>query len=327
MRSENWPRRCCSRRREQRVGLGWGGPRNEQSREWPVHNVSRLHRSAPEGIRTPNLLIRSSWHLGFDLISDNKIPTRTGDPWGYRLAPCSHCEEAVSIGRRLRGANGTSRRLWPARKNQSNGIEDGTMIYPAAQLGPTCGPPASWMWTNTGPKPSTMMRRQRTPTSSTRGKACLLTMTWTGFPPNRRSTSSGLAAGSGCGHAHVSITLAIYSHLTDEDGDNAAAMVAGLVGSYGGDNVVPQREAVDGRPIVPHLREGILCGWGDLNDCRASELFGTPRGSDRRFREGNGSCSLMSPHLPGLCGHSRGIPERRGLCPRLCPRRGRATHL
>lgn len=48
------------------------------------------------------------------------------------------------------------------------------------------------------------------------------------------------------GHAHVSITLAIYSHLTDEDGDNAAAMVAGLIGSYGGDNVVPLRKAVDG---------------------------------------------------------------------------------
>lgn len=48
------------------------------------------------------------------------------------------------------------------------------------------------------------------------------------------------------GHAHVSITLAIYSHLTDEDGDDAAAMVAGLIGSYGGDNVVPLRKAVDG---------------------------------------------------------------------------------
>jgi integrase len=43
------------------------------------------------------------------------------------------------------------------------------------------------------------------------------------------------------GHSHVSITLAIYSHLTDEDGDNAAAMVAGLIGAYGGDNVAPLR--------------------------------------------------------------------------------------
>lgn len=48
------------------------------------------------------------------------------------------------------------------------------------------------------------------------------------------------------GHAHVSSTLSIYSHLTDEDGDNAATLVAGLVGSYGGDNVVSLREAVDG---------------------------------------------------------------------------------
>lgn len=49
------------------------------------------------------------------------------------------------------------------------------------------------------------------------------------------------------GHAHVSITLSIYSHLTDEDGDNAATMVAGLIGAYGGDNVVPLRKAVDGK--------------------------------------------------------------------------------
>jgi integrase len=48
------------------------------------------------------------------------------------------------------------------------------------------------------------------------------------------------------GHSHVSITLAIYSHLTDEDGQNAAEMVAGLIAPYGGDNVVPLRQEVDG---------------------------------------------------------------------------------
>lgn len=48
------------------------------------------------------------------------------------------------------------------------------------------------------------------------------------------------------GHAHVSITLEIYSHLTEEDGDDAAARVSNLIAEYGGDNVVPLRQAVDG---------------------------------------------------------------------------------
>ncbi len=55
-----------------------------------------------------------------------------------------------------------------------------------------------------------------------------------------------LKGAASTGNAHVSSTLSIYSHLTDEDGDNAATLVAGLVGSYGGDNVVSLREAVDG---------------------------------------------------------------------------------
>lgn len=47
------------------------------------------------------------------------------------------------------------------------------------------------------------------------------------------------------GHSSVTITLSVYSHVMPTMHDDAAGVVAGLIGAYGGENVVPLRRSVD----------------------------------------------------------------------------------
>jgi integrase len=49
------------------------------------------------------------------------------------------------------------------------------------------------------------------------------------------------------GHASITITLQIYSHVIPTMHDQAADLVAGVIGSAADSNVVPLRLAVDSR--------------------------------------------------------------------------------
>jgi integrase len=49
------------------------------------------------------------------------------------------------------------------------------------------------------------------------------------------------------GHASITITLQIYSHVIPTMHDQAADLVAGVIGSAADTNVIPLRKAVDGR--------------------------------------------------------------------------------
>jgi integrase len=49
------------------------------------------------------------------------------------------------------------------------------------------------------------------------------------------------------GHASVTITLQIYSHVIPTMHDQVADLVAGVIGSTVGTNVIPLRKAVDSR--------------------------------------------------------------------------------